>query len=100
MPGLYGKAYLIDWLSDLGFAMYSTMGSSPLTFCEIYQGLDGTNLTPWEAKTIHTLSCDYVSQSQKATDKNCPPPFSLPKTKEQIQKENNSLLEALKSLSK
>jgi len=69
--------HVIDWLGQLGFTEAGGMGAVPLSWREIaeWQRLTGVPLSPFEAKLLRNLSSAYLSESRKAEDENCPPPF-------------------------
>jgi hypothetical protein len=72
MPTIERGEYLVSYLWDIG----PTSDSSPLTFSELraWQDTMGIELKPWEAQIIRRLSCDYLSESHKATKRNSPAP--------------------------
>lgn len=54
------------------------MGPTPLTQEELgwWQHNIGIKLTPWECRTIIKLSKEYLSESHKATKRDCPSPWA------------------------
>lgn len=83
---------LINWLFDIGPAMYGGMGSAPLSHSEIRSWMDNTGevLTTWEVKTLRRLSNVYVVASQEAEKPDCKPPFN---ESEEARKRINDELE-------
>lgn len=69
--------YLTDWLMDVGPTINGPMGQSPVGWSDLthWQGFLGIELTPWEARTLCTLSRDFLDQMNKSRDLNCPAPF-------------------------
>jgi hypothetical protein len=68
---------LTEILFDAGPILQGGMGASPLTATELraWQQGTGTRLTPWEFRTLRTLSSAYLSELQQASDPSRPPPF-------------------------
>jgi hypothetical protein len=77
MPSVEGSEYLLAYLYEIGPCMYSGMGEAPLTHGEIeaWQRNTGTRLTPWEARTLRTLSLAHIGATQEATDIDCKCPW-------------------------
>lgn len=77
-PPLSGHDYLIGYLFDAGPAMSGGMGNAQLSHGEIraWQDNTGIELTPWEARTLRTLSGEYLASAQDAEDAQCKPPYS------------------------
>lgn len=74
MPDPGAAAYLLGHLWAAG----PTLGDQVLTQGELrhYQENTGIRLTPWECNTLRRLSGEYLSESCKAKDSDCPPPFA------------------------
>jgi hypothetical protein len=70
-------AYLLSYLWDAGPVIANGVGGAPLSSIELmaWQEGAGIELQPWEFRLLRRLSSDYVAESRKAEDKNCPPPF-------------------------
>lgn len=77
-PPLSVPDYLIGYLFDVGPAMAGGMGNAQLSHSEIkaWQDNTGIELTPWEARTLRTLSGEYLASAQDAEDAQCKPPYS------------------------
>lgn len=65
--------HLIAYLWDAGPAL---PGPAPLTHSEInaWQQSSGVELAPWEARLLRRLSAEYLAETRRATDANCPEP--------------------------
>ena len=100
MPELIGCEYIVDWFFKVGILSYSGMGIVPLSFTEIRSWGKGLDMNHWEVQTIHDMSCEYVSYFQKASELNCPPPFSPQKTESQQVDLSKRFSSVLKSMSK
>lgn len=74
MPPPGAAAYLIRHLWAAG----PTFGDQVLTNGELrdYQANAGIQLTPWECETLRRLSGEYLSESHKARQIDCPQPFT------------------------
>lgn len=70
--------YIVEYLYEIGPAMASGFGSGPISNGEIesWQRVTGIELTSWEARTLSRLSREYLSESHKATEIDCPAPWS------------------------
>lgn len=77
MPEIVAGRYLIDYLFDVGPVVSGSMGSGPVTSKNLIPWMEeqGLSLQPWEARFIRRLSQEYLAESQKATDRKCPPPW-------------------------
>lgn len=73
MPDPGAAAYLLNHFWAAG----PTLGDQVLTNGELqsYQENAGIRLTPWECGTLRRMSGEYLGQSHKAREANCPPPF-------------------------
>lgn len=74
MPEPGSAAYLLGHFWQVG----PTLGEGAITSGELrhYQENMGITLSPWECKTLHRLSVEFVNESHKATKRDCPPPFA------------------------
>lgn len=84
-------SYLVECLFDAGPVLPGGMGVVPLGFVDLraWQHAMGLTLTPWQAKTLRRLSCDYVAASQAAESPDCPSPWAPeiePPDREQVAK--------------
>lgn len=77
MPPFDEGAYLIGYLYELGPTVAAGMGAGPVTFAEMaaWQATRGFELEPWEARLLRRLSVDYLAESHRATQRDCPPPW-------------------------
>jgi len=77
MPPFDDGEYLIAYLYELGPTVAADMGAGPVTFAEMaaWQVARGFELEPWEARLLRRLSVDYLAESHRATERNCPPPW-------------------------
>lgn len=77
MPPFDDGEYLIGYLYELGPTAAAGMGAGPVTFAEMaaWQAARGFELEPWEARLLRRLSVDYLAESHRATERNCPPPW-------------------------
>lgn len=73
MPDAGAAAYLLQHFWAAG----PTFGDQVLTHGELknYQENEGIRLTPWECATLRSMSGAYLSESHRARDRDCPPPF-------------------------
>lgn len=69
--------YVTTWLMEIGPVVSNGMGSAVIGWGDLtsWQDLTGNELTPWEARTLRSLSRDFLDQTSKARAQNCPPPF-------------------------
>lgn len=69
------EMHLIEFLFEVG----PSHDGNPITHAEIesWKVNTGTELTFWEARTLHQLSKDYVRQSHQSIERDCPAPYSL-----------------------
>lgn len=69
--------YIASYLFEIGPVLHGGMGETPLTHTEIeaWQRNTGIELEAWEAKVLHRLSLEYLSESQKATKPDAPAPW-------------------------
>lgn len=68
-------AYLWDHFIEAGLA--GAGGEGPIAWAELgeYQRLVGIDLTPWEARTLRRLSCEYVAERSAGRDPQRPAPW-------------------------
>lgn len=74
MPDAGAAAYLLGHFWAAG----PTVGEHALTQAELrhYQDNTGITLSPWECQTLRSMSGAYLSESFKAREPDCPPPFT------------------------
>lgn len=70
--------YLVEMLYDIGPAETVGMGATSLSHTEIKAAQDnlGIELSPWEVKTLRSMSMAYCRQLSQSSDWLHPPPFS------------------------
>ncbi len=76
--------YLTDWLFEIGPSVPGGMSAAPIGWRDMaaWQDLSGVELLPWEAKTLRSLSRDFVAASHDARKRDCPPPWDGVETAE------------------
>ena len=74
MPDPGAAAYLLGHFWAAGPAL----GETSLTNGELldYQANMGITLSPWECGTLRRMSGAYLSESYKAREADCPPPYA------------------------
>lgn len=89
--------HVIDRLIEIGLTEAPGLGAGPLTWMQIeaWARLTGIMLEPWEARLIRRLSGDYLAESRKAEDLNCPPPWRAPVTAAMREAEAQRLVAVL-----
>ena len=77
MPPLNEGGYLVNYLFELGPAVATMGGQGPITDLDLqaWQRNQGIDLTPWECRTIRTLSKDYCDQAADSTHPHCIAPW-------------------------
>lgn len=70
--------YLVGYLWEVGPVLSGGMSAIPVSFSELesWQRQTGICLQPWEVRLLRRLSFDYLSESHKAEEADCPPPWS------------------------
>lgn len=69
--------HLVGYLWEIGPTMATGMSAWPITHEEIraWQENTGIELHQWESRFIRRLSCEYLSESNRAEKIDCPPPW-------------------------
>lgn len=77
MPPLDCGEHVLQYLWTWGPTMSGSMGEGPLTHSEISacQANTGIDLSEWEASTLVRLSREYLSESHRATKRDCKAPW-------------------------
>jgi hypothetical protein len=79
MPPVLGGAYLLEILFEVGPAKPIGMGGN-IAIDEIdlaaWMSNQNVQLTPWEARTIRTLSHEYAAMLSAGSEPNTPAPWS------------------------
>lgn len=70
-------AYLSRIFFEVGPTLSTGMGPTLLTHLELraYQDNTGIRLSPWEVRTLRRLSSEWIAQSHKAEQADCPAPY-------------------------
>ena len=70
--------HLIGLVMEIGPVIANDMGRSPIGWIDIagWQKAMGVQLEPWTCRLIRKLSLEYLSESRKAEDVDCPEPFA------------------------
>ena len=93
LPEYKNGAYLIDILAELGFAR---SGPESIDYQEIaaWCKITDTDLTAWEASTLHKLSDAYVLQLHRSKDANSEPPYDT-RSLEEMRERSSSQFQRL-----
>jgi len=93
--------FIIGRLMEMGLTEAAGMGAAPLSWLtiEAWQRVTSIPLPSWEARLIRQLSLEYLSESQRAEDMSCPPPWRTDVTQAEKQAEDDGLA-ALAALAK
>lgn len=77
MPPIEWGGYILNHLFEFGPTMAAGMGSGPITPSEVesWQRVIGIEFSPWEARLLLRLSREYLSESHRATQRDCPAPW-------------------------
>lgn len=77
MPPSQFKSHMLEYFWEIGPTMSGGMGAIPLTHGEIesWQRNIGIKLSAWECRALKWLSLAYLSESHKATKRDCPAPW-------------------------
>lgn len=76
MPPLPSQ-WLIDVLMEIGPVEAAGMDRAPISWREIcaWQELTATALEPWQAKLLRWLSTEFLGESRRAEQPDCPAPW-------------------------
>lgn len=98
MPPVTLGRYLVEHLFDAGPIVVGSEGRAALDWPQIesWQRQTGVRLTPWEARTVRTLSRRFLHESQLAREHDAPPPWLPPMTEERRARVSRQLAEALR----
>ncbi len=68
--------WVIDWLMEVGPTDPGAMGSVPISWTSIdhWQHCMGLELPPWLARLLRRLSVDFVAETVRAREPDCPRP--------------------------
>jgi len=69
--------HLIRYLMEMGPVEPGGMDAAPVSWTTMrhWQEQTGIELPPWQARLIRRLSADYLDQSRKAREPDCPAPW-------------------------
>lgn len=69
--------YLATYLFEIGPTLPDGVGEAPISHTELmaWQGNTGVELQAWEARTLHRVSREYLSEKQAAVKHDAPPPW-------------------------
>lgn len=99
LPDVGDGLYLVNTLDEIGAALQSGMGLSPITWQEIKSWSDctGMKLSPWELITLKEMSHAYaVELSQKQDRKRQAPWKTRVETKEELGNRLKAVFRSLK----
>ena len=70
--------WIIDHLMDLGPSEAGAMGQVPISWASIdhWQRCSGYDLPPWTTRLLRRLSVDFVAETVRAREPDCPPPWT------------------------
>jgi hypothetical protein len=70
--------WIIDHLMDLGPSEAGAMGPVPISWASIdhWQRCSGHDLPPWTTRLLRRLSVDFVAETVRAREPDCPPPWT------------------------
>jgi len=71
--------WIIDHLMELGTSEAGVMGAVPISWASIdhWQRCSGIDLPPWIARLLRRLSIDFVAETVRACELDCPPPWAV-----------------------
>lgn len=96
MPVVVAHDQLASFLWEVG----PTVGGHAIGHTDIYTWQRNTfrHLDAWEAKTLRLLSLEYVAESARATDINCPSPTQVVMTESRRAEIARQMQEMLRGL--
>ena len=97
LPNVEPFDYMVGLFSDIGMAINTGNGLTPLSWREIEAFTHGTgiSLTAWEAKTIRNMSAQYASGVIRYTNQNVQAPYRSEKEKTRIADTMKSALRGM-----
>jgi hypothetical protein len=89
LPDISGGEFLMALFNEAGTAIQTGMGLVPLSWQELDSWLRCTQLelSPWEVRTIKSMSNAYANEYAQASKKDRPRPYN-PEVREEISKED------------
>jgi hypothetical protein len=66
IPDAGDMAYLLEMLFEAGPTVATPMGDTPLGWSDLraYAEMTGTDLDPWEARTLREMSAAYLAERE------------------------------------
>jgi len=70
--------WVIDWLMEVGPTDPGAMGAVPISWATIsqWQRCMGLDLPPWLVRLLRRLSVEFVAETVRAREPDCPPPWT------------------------
>ena len=70
--------WVIDWLMEVTPTDPGAIGAVPISWGSIehWQRCMGYDLPPWVAKLLRRLSVEFVAETVRAREPDCPPPWT------------------------
>jgi len=70
--------WVIDWLMEVGPTDPGAMGAVPISWATIgqWQHCMCLDLPPWLARLLRRLSMEFVAETVRAREPDCPPPWT------------------------
>ena len=70
--------WVIDWLMEVGPTDPGAMGAVPISWATIgqWQHCMCLDLPPWQARLLRRLSMEFVAETVRAREPDCPPPWT------------------------
>ena len=70
--------WVIDWLMEVGPTDPGAMGAVPISWATIgqWQHCMGLDLPPWLVRLLRRLSVEFVAETVRAREPDCPPPWT------------------------
>jgi hypothetical protein len=71
--------WVIDWLMEVGPTDPGAMGAVPISWDSIsqWQQCMGLDLPPWIARLLRHLSSEFVAETVRAREADCPAPWAV-----------------------
>lgn len=100
MPDLDSGGYLLDYFWEIGPFSPGATYPVPLSHLEIqaWQHNTGIELSAWQARTMRSLSEEYVAQLRLGESSTCLPPWSEGITREQRAAAARSVRAAVRAM--
>jgi len=97
LPNVEPFDYMVGLFSDVGMAINTGNGLTPLSWQELdcFTKNTGISFTSWEARTIREMSAKYASGVVRYTNQNVQAPFRSDKEKERVADTMKSALRGM-----